>query len=918
MKTDKKSNEELQLQIQYALIEKTAQFQQKQMELLSVIKECIFEVDENFSIKYFNNAWKQELGYSDQQVENQHLLHFIYSPDSQIYKNSLELKAGQSISEHVIVTKNDGQSSWYQLTLVKSESSFIGSLFNIEYMMKEQFRLTQKNELAERLSLVAKHTTNLVIIADPQGKIEWVNSSFEVFTGFFLDEIKGKKPKEFLHGPKTSQKTKERMAEHLRNHENFNLDILNYKKSGEPYWVNIDAFFVFEDEKLKNIVAIESDITAKVEADLKVKEIEQNYRLATNFIQEPILKLSEDYSILYSNESWKSQFDNQLSNSFLSYITDEFRSTFIEAINTNDNTSGQFELFLQTNNGYKWYESHFQAFQSEIPPYRKEIAVSLINIDERIRTSKELSRQAQKAEDLAQAKSRFIANISHEIRTPLNAILGSSELLSGTGLNEEQKTFNSLISTSGSALLSILDDVLLFSRNDEHRIELENQVFNIEECISEVFRVVETSVLQKEITLIADICIDCPVLCYGDKPRTRQMLLNIISNAIKFTSEGHIKVLVKHNENKEYIVSVIDTGVGICKERIDTLFQPFVQQDSSITRKYGGSGLGLAICKQICDAMGGTIEIDSIQGQGSTFRLTLPFVPASEEALKANEPFNFYIIGVDGSVSDALYHLLLRMGHNVFVFKNLDEVTHFNKSSDRVIVTEPNQMFSFSDYFKQNLISVPVLLINANETIRNLYESERFVKFVSGPVERNLLEKGQVLFAEEIIDFGIFKDNKRTESDIYAVRGYSGADVLVVEDNPNNRLVIGRYLEKLNCNVHYAHDGVQCLNQMNKNNFKLVLMDIQMPNMDGIEATKRLRNVFASNELPIIALTANVLDGDKERYFEVGMNDYIAKPIQFSKLIEVLDKFLMQSHFVGSRFERMQQVASWVKSTLNS
>jgi CheY-like chemotaxis protein len=258
------------------------------------------------------------------------------------------------------------------------------------------------------------------------------------------------------------------------------------------------------------------------------------------------------------------------------------------------------------------------------------------------------------------------------------------------------------------------------------------------------------------------------------------------------------------------------------------------------------------------------------------------------------------------------------MGHNVFVFKNLDEVTHFNKSSDRVIVTEPNQMFSFSDYFKQNLISVPVLLINANETIRNLYESERFVKFVSGPVERNLLEKGQVLFAEEIIDFGIFKDNKRTESDIYAVRDYSGADVLIVEDNPNNRLVIGRYLEKLNCNVHYAHDGVQCLNQMNKNNFKLVLMDIQMPNMDGIEATKRLRNVFASNELPIIALTANVLDGDKERYFEVGMNDYIAKPIQFSKLIEVLDKFLMQSHFVGSRFERMQQVASWVKSILNS
>lgn len=918
MKKDSKTNEELQLQIQYALLEKNAQFQQKQLELVSVLKECIFELDENFIIQFFNNAWKRELGYSDPQVKSQHLLQFIYSPYFQIYQNAQQLKLGSSISDQVIVTKNDGSSCWYQLSLVKSQGGFIGSLFNVEHMIKEQLRLTQKNDLAERLSLVAKHTTNCVVITDPHGKIEWVNNSFELLTEYRLDEVVGKKPKDFLHGPKTAKKELAIMTSALEQHGNFNVDIINYKKSGEIYWVNIDAFFVFEDEQVKNIVAIETDITAKVEAKLKFEEVERNYKFVTGFIQEPILRLSGEGKILYANQNWDAHFNSDVSDSFLSFVFPDSLADVNHVLGSSE-LSVQRDLLLRGRKGLSWYESHFEVYESEVPPYKKEIALSLIDIDKRVKNNEQLNKKKLKAEELNQAKTRFIANISHEIRTPLNAILGSSELLSDTRLTDEQNAFNKLISTSGQALLSILDDVLLFSRNEEHTIELESYEFNIEECISEVFSIVEPSINGKGLTLIADISEHSPIYFLGDKQRVRQLLLNIISNAIKFTSEGKIKVSVSCSATKILVVSVKDTGVGIRKERINHLFEPFAQEDSSITRNYGGSGLGLAICKQICDAMNGSIEVESELGLGSKFTLSLPLTQIEKPSLQKQNNYIFHSVGIDKEIVNSLANALRRIGGRVLEYQNIDELRNIDSKVDRVILSEPNQLIAHKYFYDKYLQNVPTLLINPSKQIVQQYQNTQAIQSVRGPIEIKLLISAQRLFLDELINFGFnFVAPSRAQDSAFSLRDYYRANVLVVEDNANNRFVIGKYLEKLNCNVHFAHDGVQCLSQINKHEFQFVFMDIQMPNMGGVEASTRLRASFSKEQLPIIALTANALDGDKERYIEAGMNDYMAKPIVFSELVRVLDRYLKQTHTYGTRLERMQQVNLWVKSHLYS
>ncbi|WP_213609463.1 ATP-binding protein [Pseudoalteromonas sp.] len=918
MKKDSTINEELQLQIQYALLEKAAQFHQKQKEFVSILKECVFELNEEFIIKYFNNAWKQDLGYSTPQVKNQHLLQFIYSPHFQIYQDAKKLQLGSSISEHVIVTKNDGSSCWYQLSLVRSQDGFIGSLFSIEHMIKEQLRLTQKNELAERLSLVAKHTKNSVVITDPYGKIEWVNNSFELLTEYRLDEVIGKKPKDFLHGPKTAKKELKVMADSLKKNKNFNIDIINYKKSGEPFWVNIDAFFVFEEDRIKNIVAIETDITAKMEAKFKVKEIERNYKFVTNFIQEPILRLSVEGSILYASESWYLHFKGEDSDSFLSFVSADSLDEFNQVLGSSK-ASLQKDLLLRSQKGPRWYESHFEIYESEISPYKKEIAVSLIDIDKRVRNNELLNRQKHKAEELNQAKSRFIANISHEIRTPLNAILGSSELLNDTGLTREQYLFNKLISTSGEALLGILDDVLLFSRNEEHCIELQSDEFSIEECISEVFSIVESSIYDKGLTLIADISQYSPIYFLGDKQRVRQLLLNIISNAIKFTPEGKIKVSVSYNTEEILVISIKDTGVGIRKERIEHLFKPFAQGDSSTTRKYGGSGLGLAICKQICDAMKGTIEVESELGLGSKFILSLPLTQAVTPCPQKKNNYCFHSVGIDKDIVTSLANTLRRMGCSVFEYQNIDELEHVNSQVDRIILSESNQLIAHKHFYDSYLLGVPILLINPSNQTAQQYHNIQAIQCVKGPIDVKLLINAQRLFLDVLINFGFnFITPLATQDEKFSLRDYFKADVLVVEDNANNRLVIGKYLEKLNCNVHFAHDGVQCLSQINKRAFQFIFMDIQMPNMGGIEASIRLRASFTKEQLPIVALTANALDGDKERYIEAGMNDYIAKPIVFSELVRVLDKYLKQSHTYGTRLERMQQVNLWVKSHLYS
>lgn len=527
-----------------------------------------------------------------------------------------------------------------------------------------------------------------------------------------------------------------------------------------------------------------------------------------------------------------------------------------------------------------------------------------------------LESEKKRAEELAQTKTRFMASISHEIRTPLNAILGASELLSDSGLTADQEEYSRLIRMSGKALLSIVDDVLFYSRSEEQGIELNEAHFSIIECIEHVFTVVDSLAREKQLPLIFDIDPKCPLIFIGDEDRFKQVLLNLVTNAIKFTDKGW--VLITCRLEKQLIVEVKDSGSGIENQQIETLFKPFVQGDNSIRRRVGGSGLGLAICQQIVNAMRGSITVQSVLSKGSCFRLSLPFKRHADAVLNEKVETKTYVVCSNVKpVTNALANLIRRLGHKVEV-KKVSELKESALFHNTVFIFHDmdNEGLSIAERLpKDNL----VLGINSySEPAVEQCLSEN-IRFIRGAIAPYLLGRAHLKFEEDLYDlgFGPFSENQQYRELQTPLRDYGGAAVLLVEDNVNNQFVASQFLDKYNCKVTIAENGVEALEHIERSAFELVLMDIHMPIMDGIEATRIIRSKPKYATLPIIALTANALEGDRELFLRVGMNDYLSKPIKSKLLMSMLDTFLSSNKKERRKSEDIANANSWISNLLN-
>lgn len=512
------------------------------------------------------------------------------------------------------------------------------------------------------------------------------------------------------------------------------------------------------------------------------------------------------------------------------------------------------------------------------------------------------------AEQASLAKSVFLATMSHEIRTPMNGVIGMASLLRKTPLNAEQQLYADTIRTSSDALLTVINDILDFSKIESGKMELENTDFNLRRCVEELLDVFAEKAGQAGIDLIYYIDPSIPENIVGDSIRLKQILLNLVGNAIKFTTDGEICIEVKLIGTEEQgrlklQCQVKDTGIGIPAEKLERLFKAFSQGDSSTTRKYGGTGLGLVICEKLVGLMGGTIVVNSTPSKGSTFSFTFKTHAGKAVATPANEPD---ISGLKGKrillIDDNLTNLMI-LEKQVLSWEMLPVVSRSGEEALRVfsrgklldIVLTDMRMpgmdgVELTQKIRESGSELPVILLSSlgDDCIKD--KRDLFHSVLSKPIRHQLLRQ-HLLEALNCVVSADLKEITGLSQTQALLSAQFPLNILVAEDNPVNQLLATKMLNTMGYEPQIAATGVEVIEKLKKENVDLILMDIQMPEMDGVEAARIIRG--SSGRQPvIIALTANAMKSDEEECIRAGMDDFLSKPVKLDQLQRMIEKWI--------------------------
>ena len=776
-----------------------------------------------------------------------------------------------------------------------------------------------------RLAQVAEYTSNAVSITDTQGCITWINNGFTRITGYSLAQALGQTSMVLLESGKTQEAELAILKQALATGTGCRVELCHRAKDGHLYWTDTEIQPQYDDQgQHSGFMEIGSDISLRKHAQTQAQHSIQLLRGSIDVIDEAFVLYDPDDRLVLCNEKYRQLYsmsaDVIVPGASFEHIvrTGAQRGQYPEAIGRVDawvaermqaHRSGTASLVQRLGTGRTLRAIERKMPDGHIVGFRVDIT--------------ELVQATEAAQAASQSKSQFLANMSHEIRTPMNAILGMLKLLNYTDLNARQYDYVSKTQGAANSLLGLLNDILDFSKIDAGKMELDPQPFSLEKLMRELSVILSANVGDKELEVLFDIDPAMPHALVADSMRLHQVLINLGGNAIKFTQRGEvviqIKVLAQTQEHATLRIAVSDTGIGIAPENQKKIFDGFSQAEASTTRRFGGSGLGLSICRYLVAMMGGELALDSVPGQGTTFffTLTLPLAPCDFESPYKRTPEHALqklqaLVVDDNPVARELMQSMAAswgwavdaVDSGAQALRLIDERAKAGRTAHQVVFMDWNmphmdgwetlaRMHRLAPAMR-SAITIMVSVHGRDMLVqRSTQEQAQLHAFLVKPVTASMLFDA---VADAHAGRSGLRARARDKGD--SMQRLKGLHLLVVEDNPINQQVARELLSAQGALVELADNGelgVQALARLDAA-FDAVLMDIQMPVMDGYAATHAIRHQLAMTDLPIIAMTANAMASDRADCLAAGMNDHIGKPFDLPHLIDMLLRLTKPTH----------------------